>query len=176
MWMQPAAAQMGPTCTAEIPATESAIETEPTIMSRTTSKVRAGAIPDSYLALVKRHPLTSIRSEDDLDAAQAVIDELLREELDDGKSAYLDALSDLVIVYEQEHHAVAPLPPHELLVQMLEERGMSQAELARTAGLAKATVSDLATGRRPFTVKQMHAVARIFGLPGTVFLPKTAIQ
>ena len=99
---------------------------------------------------MKRHPLTSIRSENDLDAAQAVVDDLLREELDDGKQAYLDALSDLVIVYEQEHHAVAPLPPHELLAQMLEERGMSQAELARTAGLAKATVSDLATGKRPF--------------------------
>jgi len=142
-------------------------------MSRTKSAVRAGAIPDSYLALVKRHPLTSIRSESDLDAAQAVVDDLLREELDAGKQAYLDALSDLVIVYEQEHHAVAPLSPHELLAQMLEERGMSQAELARTAGLAKATVSDLVTGKRPFTVKQMHAVASIFGLPGTVFLPKT---
>jgi HTH-type transcriptional regulator / antitoxin HigA len=107
---------------------------------------------------------------------QAVVDELLREELDEGKQAYLDALSDLVIVYEQEHHAVAPLPPHVLLAQMLAERGMSQAELARTAGLAKATVSDLATGKRPFTVKQMHTVASIFGLPGAVFLPKTANQ
>jgi HTH-type transcriptional regulator / antitoxin HigA len=143
-------------------------------MSRAKSDVRAGAIPGSYLALVKRHPLMSIRSEPELDAAQAVIDELLRQELDVGKQAYLDALSDLVILYEQEHHAVAPLPPHELLAQMLEDRGTSQAELARTAGLAKATVSDLVTGKRPFTVKQMHTVASIFGLPGAVFLPKAA--
>jgi HTH-type transcriptional regulator / antitoxin HigA len=176
MWMQLATAQPDPTCAAETPPKEAAVETEPRIMSPTKSKVPARAIPDSYLALVKQHPLTSIRSEDDLDAAQAVVDGLLREELDEGKKAYLDALSDLVIVYEQEHHAVAPLPPHELLVQMLDERGMSQAELARTAGLAKATVSDLATGKRPFTVKQMHAVARIFGLPATVFLPKPAKQ
>jgi HTH-type transcriptional regulator / antitoxin HigA len=143
-------------------------------MSRTKTAVRAGAIPDSYLALVKRHPLTSIRNENELDAAQAIIDALLREDLDDGGQAYLDALSDLVIVYEQEHHAVAPLPPHELLAHMLEERGMSQADLARTAGLAKATVSDLATGKRHFTVNQMHTVANIFGLPGTVFLAKPA--
>jgi HTH-type transcriptional regulator/antitoxin HigA len=143
-------------------------------MSRTKTAVRAGTIPDSYLTLVKRHPLTSIRNENELDAAQAVIDALLRGVLDDGGQAYLDALSDLVIVYEQQHHAVAPLPPHELLAYMLEERGMSQAHLARIAGLAKATVSDLATGKRPFTVKQMHTVANIFGLPGTLFLPKTA--
>jgi HTH-type transcriptional regulator / antitoxin HigA len=143
-------------------------------MSRTKTAVRAGAIPDSYLTLVKRHPLTSIRNENELDAAQGVIDALLRQDLDDGGQAYLDALSDLVIVYEQDHHAVAPLSPHELLAHMLEERGMSQADLARAAGLAKATVSDLATGKRPFTVHQMHTVANIFGLPGTLFLPKTA--
>ena len=174
--MPPATTQAGPTCAAESPPKQAALETETDLMSRTKSAVRAGSIPDSYLALVKRNPLTSIRSENDLDVAQAVVNDLLREELDDGKLAYLDALSDLVIVYEQQYHAVAPLPPHELLAQMLEERGMSQAELARTAGLAKATVSDLATGKRPFTVKQMHAVASIFGLPGTVFLPKTVNQ
>ncbi len=143
-------------------------------MSRTKNKGRACAIPDSYLALVKRHPLMSIKSEPALDAAQAVIDELLRQDLDVGRQVYLDALSDLVILYEQEHHAVAPLPPHTLLAQMLEERGMSQAVLARTAGLAKATVSDLVTGKRSFTVKQKHKVAGIFGLPGAVFLPKNA--
>ncbi len=78
-------------------------------------KVRAGANPDRYLALVKRHPLISIRSKKDFDEAQAVVDGLLREELDNGKQAYLDVLSDLMIVYEQEHHAVAPLAPNELL-------------------------------------------------------------
>jgi HTH-type transcriptional regulator/antitoxin HigA len=176
MWVLPAAAPTYPSGAAEFPPTQAAFETEPDLMSRAKSDARAGAVPVSYLALVKRHPLTSIRSENDLDAAQAVIDERLREELDDGRQAYLDALSDLVIVYEQQHHAVAPLPPHELLAHMLEERGMSQAELARMAGLAKATVSDLASGKRPFTVKHMHAVASIFGPPGSVFLPKTANQ
>ena len=141
-------------------------------MTRTKTARRATAIPDTYFALVKRHPLTSIRNEKELDAAQAVLDALLRENLDDGGLAYLDALSDLVIVYEQEHHAVPPLPPHELLAHLLDERGMSQAELARTAGLAKATVSDLTTGKRSFTVNQMHSVAKIFNLPGNVFMAK----
>jgi HTH-type transcriptional regulator/antitoxin HigA len=105
-----------------------------------------------------------------LDAAQAIIDDLLREDLDEGGLAYLDALSDLVIFFEQEHHRLEPLPPHELLAHMLEEREMSQADLARNTGLAKATVSDLVTGKRPFTVQQMHTVAKVFGLPGVLFL------
>ena len=141
-------------------------------MSRTKTVGRSTGVPDTYFTLVKRHPLTSIRSEKDLDAAQSVVDALLRETLDDGGQAYLDALSDLIIVYEQEHHAITPLPPHQLLAYMLEEWRMSQADLMRATGLAKATVSDLVSGKRPFTVDQMHKVANVFGLPGTVFMPK----
>jgi antitoxin component HigA of HigAB toxin-antitoxin module len=130
-------------------------------MNRAKTGGRAATIPDTYFALVKRYPLTSIRNERELDAAQAVVDALLREDLDDGGLAYLDALSDLIIVYEQEHQAVAPLPPHELLAHMLQERSISQAELMRRTGLAKATVME------------MHTVANVFGLPGRVFMPKT---
>jgi hypothetical protein len=67
--------------------------------------------PATYFDWVKRHPLTSIKSDADLDAAQAVLDELLRQDLDAGASTYLDALSDLVLLYERERHAIPPLPP-----------------------------------------------------------------
>jgi len=145
-------------------------------MSRAPTGIRRNApMHDTYFALVKQHPLTSIRSESELDAAQSVLDDLLRQDLDDGGLAYLDALSDLVIMYEREQHTIAPLPPHELLVHMLDERGMSQADVVRATGLAKATVSDLVTGKRAFTVDQMQIVAKMFGLPGTVFMPRTAI-
>jgi HTH-type transcriptional regulator/antitoxin HigA len=141
-------------------------------MSRTKTAGRLPFIADSYFALVKRHPLTSIRNDMELEAAQSRVDALLRETLDEGGQAYLDALTDLIIVYEQEHYAIAPLPPHELLAHMLGERKMSQADLTRATGLAKATVSDLVTGKRSFTVEQMHTIAKVFGLPGTVFMPK----
>ena len=142
-------------------------------MNRTkTGRRRLGDMPDTYFELVKRHPLTSIRNEAELDAAQTMLDALLRQELNEGGRAYLDALSDLVIVYEREHYAIAPLPAHELLANMLDERNLSQADLVRATGIAKATVSDLVSGKRPFTVAQMHAVAEVFGLPGSVFLSK----
>lgn len=138
-------------------------------MSRTTE--RRKPVPDTYLRLVRRHPLVSIRTEAELDAAQAVIDELVAEELDAGGQTYLDALSDLVILYEQAHHPVQPLPPHELLAHLLDDRGLSQAELGRRAGLARATVCELVSGKRAFTVPQMHAVAAALGVSARVFLP-----
>ncbi|HLW66468.1 MAG TPA: helix-turn-helix domain-containing protein, partial [Gemmataceae bacterium] len=133
-------------------------------------------LPDTYFAWVARHPLTSIRSEAELDAAQTVLDEMLQKDLDHGEQAYLEALSDLVIVYEREHHSIPELPPHELLAQLLLDRGMSQADLVRVSGLPKATVSDLVTGKRSFTFKQMHLVAAIFGIPATIFMPRTACK
>lgn len=126
--------------------------------------------PDTYLTLVRRHPLTSIRTEADLDAAQAVIDELVAEDLDAGGRAYLDALSDLVILYERDRHPIPPLPPNELLAHLLADRGLSQAELGRRAGLPRSTVSELAAGKRPFTVPQMHAVAGALGVPAAAFV------
>jgi len=141
-------------------------------MKRVKSSTRPSAkLPDAYFKLVQRHPLISIRNEGELDAAQATLDSLWSEELDDGGLAYLDALSDLIIVYESNRHAITPLPPHELLAEMLAERSMSQAELVRATGIAKATVSDMVTGKRAFTVDQMNSVAKVFGLPGTVFMP-----
>jgi HTH-type transcriptional regulator/antitoxin HigA len=137
-------------------------------------RTKGRSLPDTYFELVKRHPLTRIRNEAELDAAQAVVDELLRQELDEGGLAYLDALSHLVIVYEHEHHAVAPLPPHALLAQMLQDRSMSQADLVRATGIAKATVSDLVSGKRAFTVDQMHVIAHAFGLPGRLFMASAA--
>lgn len=126
----------------------------------------------SYFSYVRRHPLTSIRNDAELEAAQAMVDALLREDLDAGGQAYLDALSDLILLYERDHHPIDPLPPHEFLAQILRERNMSQADLGRATGLAKATLSDLVTGKRAFTIDQMHAVASVFGLPGSVFLPR----
>ena len=129
-------------------------------------------LPDSYFELVKCHPLRSIQSDAELDAAQTIMDELLRQDLDAGGLAYLDTLSDLVILYEREHHAIPPLSPPELLSHLLVERQMSQADLVRKTGIAKATVSDLVSGKRSFTVEQMHRVADAFGLPAKVFLPR----
>jgi antitoxin component HigA of HigAB toxin-antitoxin module len=174
MWLLQAATGAHQTSQAGTPHRETIPEKEQRVVSRTKTEGRPAVLPDTYFELVKKHPLTTIRNEAQLDAAQAVMDGLLRQELDEGGLAYLDALSDLVILYEQDHHALAPLPPHELLAHMLEERSMSQADLVRATGLAKATVSDLVGAKRRFTVDQMHLVAKVFGLPGSVFMPKAA--
>ncbi len=126
---------------------------------------------DGYMALVRRLPLASIRTETELRRAQAMIDGLLPQNLDEGGLKYLDALSDLLLLYERERHPIPPLAPDRLLANLLEDRAMSQADLIRATGLAKATVSDLIAGKRAFTVVQMHTVAAVFGIPALLFFP-----
>jgi hypothetical protein len=56
-------------------------------------------LPQIYFALVKQFPLAHIRDDDHLEAAQAMIDRLLEQRLDNGSQEYLDALTDLVEAY-----------------------------------------------------------------------------
>ena len=126
----------------------------------------------SYWTLIQKRPLLSIRTEAELDAAQTLVDQLLTQELDAGGQAYLETLSDLILVDKQDHHPIKPMPPNELLEQLLTERKMTQADLVRQTRIAKATISDLATGKRAFTVEQMQVIAQVFHLPAAVFFPK----
>jgi HTH-type transcriptional regulator/antitoxin HigA len=120
---------------------------------------------DSYLHLVQRFPLCSIRCEQHLAEAQEVLDRLLaRPELDDGEEAYVDALSDLVGVYEDEHHAIAPAPDADMLRHLLEAKGINQAQLSEGTGIAKSTISEVLAGKRPFSRQMIRKLAAYFAL------------
>lgn len=132
-------------------------------MATTTKFGLKGKHRDSYLDLVIRFPLISIRSEKHFDEAQSVIDRLLRAgTLDRGEEAYLDALSDLVAVYEDEHHAIEPASDADMLRHLLEARGIAAAELCRDAGISKSTVSEVLAGKKPFSRQVIRKLAEYF--------------
>ena len=88
-----------------------------------------GKNKDSYLELVLDFPLASIKSDDHLEEAQRVMDVLLaRGVLNEGEETYLDALSDLVGAYEDEHHAIEPASDAEMLQHLLAAKGMIQSQ------------------------------------------------
>jgi HTH-type transcriptional regulator/antitoxin HigA len=118
---------------------------------------------DSYLDLVLMFPLTSIRSDEHLEAAQEMSDELLAKgELDEGEQLYLDGLSDLVADYEDEHHAIEPASDADMLRHLMEARGVTQAQLHRDTGIAKSTISEMLAGRKAFTRQIIRKLADFF--------------
>jgi len=108
-------------------------------------------------------PLASIRSEAHLAAAQEVMDHrLAKSDLDQGTALYLDALSDLVAAYEDEHHAIAPASDADLLRHLLEAKGITQADLHKGTGLPKSTISEVLAGKRPFSRQMIRKLAGYF--------------
>lgn len=126
---------------------------------------------DSYLERVIAFPLTSIRSDAHLTAAQHQIDAILaRPSLDEGEQLDLDGLSDLVESYEDSHHAIEPASDAEMLRHLLEAKGISQAQLSRDCEIPRSTVSEILSGKRPFSRHMIRKVAAYFRVEPGVFV------
>jgi HTH-type transcriptional regulator/antitoxin HigA len=134
---------------------------------RTTSHVAN----DIYFNLIRRFPLTHIRDDGHLAKAAAMIDELLQEDLDYWAQEYLDALTDLVEVYESQHVVIPDAPPADVLAELMRSNGISQNQLSKNTGIAQSTISAVLSGRRALTTGHMVKLGEFFNVPPAVFLP-----
>lgn len=120
---------------------------------------------DSYLELILAFPLASVRTEDHLDAAQKVMNRLLaKPTLDEGETLYLDALSDLVATYEDDHYPIDPASDADMLRHFLEAKEVSQADLHRETGIPKSTISEIVGGKKPFSRQIIRKLADYFNV------------
>jgi HTH-type transcriptional regulator/antitoxin HigA len=118
---------------------------------------------NAYMELVQAFPLASIRSEEHLEAAQGVMDQLLAQgELDEGAEMYLDALSDLVATYEDVYHAIAPASDADMLRHLMDAKNVTQAQLSRETGIAKSTISEVLAGKKEFSRQLIRKFAGYF--------------
>lgn len=124
-----------------------------------------GAIRDPYLELVTAFPLASIKSDEHLQEAQKVMDRLLAKgELDGGAEMYLDALSDLVAAYEDEHYAIESASDAEMLRHLMEAKGVTQAQLRKDTLIPKSTISEVLAGKKPFSRQMIRKFADYFNV------------
>jgi HTH-type transcriptional regulator/antitoxin HigA len=124
----------------------------------------------SYFALVKQMPLSHIRDDVQLATAQAMIDRLLEQELDEGAQEYLDALTDLVELYEDNHVSIPDASEAEVLRELMRSNALSQAKLAKKTGIAQSTLSAVLTGARSLTKEQVVTLAKHFHISANAFL------
>lgn len=123
-----------------------------------------------YLALVRAFPLVSIRGGDHLTAALSVLDGLLdKPARSAAEEVYLGALSDLVETYEREHVVIPPVSGVEALRYLMEENGLSQADLAPVFG-SRSIVSEVLSGKRRLALRHISRLAERFGVPADVFM------
>ncbi len=119
-----------------------------------------GAGRDSYLKLVTAFPLASIKSDEQLQEAQKVMDQLLAQgELKGGEEMYLDALSDLVAAYEDEHCPIEPASDADMLRHLMEAKGVTQAQLSRETTVPKSTISEILAGKKQLSRQMIRKFA-----------------
>jgi HTH-type transcriptional regulator/antitoxin HigA len=133
-----------------------------------------GRIAPTYLALIKRFPLRLLRSEREYDTAAAVLDCLaVRPEgsLDPGEQDYFDALTLLIEEYDRIHcNLDAPDgDPLTMLQYLMQEAGMTQADLGRLLG-NRALASLVLNRRRQLSKAIIRKLANYFKVSPALFL------
>jgi HTH-type transcriptional regulator / antitoxin HigA len=125
---------------------------------------------DTYLELVMKFPLRSIKDDKELARAQRVLDELLsRNPLDFGEEAYLDALSDLVEHYEDHNVILEQATDTEIIRQLMQSHELNQTTFASRIGIPKSVLSEILKGERKLNRKQIDAMAREFRISKDTF-------
>jgi len=134
--------------------------------------VRYEAIPKTYEQLVAMHSLRPIHNEAELEHATEIIDILAGHELNTDQADYLDVLSTLVEVYENAHDPLDDpvICGLDALRALLDEHGMSAADLARLLGVHRSMGSKLLKGERALTAHHLQILSERFKVRADLFL------
>lgn len=106
-------------------------------------------------------------------AAVSEIDQLLDADPKRGSAAYdrLEFLSVLVQAYEDKHDPFdeSTGSPQSVVMFMLEQRGMTRADLHKAMG-GKARVSEFFAGKRRLSVEQIRALRELLHIPADLLI------
>jgi HTH-type transcriptional regulator/antitoxin HigA len=130
-----------------------------------------------YLKLLRRFPLRPIRGDEELERAVAVslsLDERGREALAAEERDYHDVLVTLIAQYEDKQHPILDVSGPEMLRCLIENRGLTQAAVARGSGIGESALSEILARRRPMGKKVIEALAGYFQVDPGLFLASGA--
>jgi HTH-type transcriptional regulator/antitoxin HigA len=139
-------------------------------MPTTTTKRRAG---DSYLKLIERFPLKTIKTRAEHGRSVAFLSKLAIQGChDEGTVVYMDTLSQLIEDYEKGEGLkmdLSHLTPVDALRHLMEVHGLTVTALGRLIG-SQGTLSDVLSGRRQLSKAMIRKLADHFGVSPAVFL------
>ena len=123
---------------------------------------------ETLLDFSKPHVL---RTESEYEAALREIERLLDADPASGTDEYdrLEFLSVLVEDYEEQHYPLDPVTPQAAVEFMMEQKGLSRADLEGPMG-GKSRVSEFLSGKRDLSKSQIEALWRLLGIPADILL------
>ncbi len=79
-------------------------------------------------------------------------------------------MSDIVIAYEKEHYPIEKPTVAELIELSLEEKGMTQRQLANEIGVSPSRVNDYIAGRSEPTLRVARMLCRVLEIQPAAML------
>jgi HTH-type transcriptional regulator/antitoxin HigA len=132
----------------------------------------ANAAKDHYLELIQKFPLKHLQSDAELANAIKMIDRLVaKKRLSPGEQDYLDVLTDMVELYEDEAIPMPSVSDAAMLRHLIEAQGIKQDKLAQETGIAMSTISNVLNGSRKLTRGHITNLAAFFRVSAAVFMP-----
>ncbi len=110
-----------------------------------------------------------IRTDEDLDAALARIEEIFHAEPGTPEDDELEVLIALVESYENKHYPIGPPDPIGAIEFRMDQANLTPRDLEPFIGSA-ATVSEVLSGKRDLTISMARALHKHLGIPAESLL------
>lgn len=88
----------------------------------------------------------------------------------DRNAVELSMVSDIVIAYEKEHYPMEKPTVAELIELSLEEKGMTQKQLAHEIGISPSRINDYISGRSEPTLRVARLLCHILNIQPSAIL------
>ena len=88
----------------------------------------------------------------------------------DKNAVELSMMSDIVIAYEKEHYPIEKPTVAELIELSLEEKGMTQKQLANEIGISPSRINDYISGRSEPTLRIARLLCRLLNIQPSAML------
>ena len=88
----------------------------------------------------------------------------------DRNAIELTMMSDIIIDYEKQHYPIGKPTVAQLIQLSLDEKNMSQKQLAETIGVSPSRISDYVSGRAEPTLKIARMLCLTLGITPTAML------
>ncbi len=116
-----------------------------------------------------------IRGEEDHETALAEIESLWEAEPGTPEGDRLDVLVMLVEAYEEEHHPIPAPDPIELILHVMDARGLTQRDMEPYLG-TRGRVSEVLNRRRPLSLEMIRKLQAGLNIPADILVQPYELQ
>ena len=127
--------------------------------------------PAKYGRLLSKTLPMIIKTEEENERAILSVEELLAKgnKISFEENALLELLGKLIADFEEEFYQPREAAPQEILIELMNARGLKQTDLADVLG-SKSRVSEVLSGKRELSKSQIKSLSEFFKVSAELFI------